>query len=66
MEGFDTSTMTYMASNFDGAEVVAPEAYSNMMMMPNDFMDQYSTYDAQTFAGYVLTRNSSCRLRKLY
>ncbi|KAH0363472.1 p53-like transcription factor, partial [Aureobasidium melanogenum] len=50
MEGFDPISMTYMASNFEPVDNSAPASnmYNNMMMMPNDFMEQYSTYDSQT------------------
>ncbi|KAI5272319.1 p53-like transcription factor [Aureobasidium subglaciale] len=50
MEGFDPISMTYMATNFDTSDNVnpPPNMYGNMMMMPNDFMEQYSTYDSQT------------------
>lgn len=55
MEGFDTTTMTYMASNFDATEAHPPDVYTNLMM--NDFMEQYSNYDAQTFQGYIISAN---------
>ncbi|THW58218.1 p53-like transcription factor [Aureobasidium pullulans] len=51
MEGFDPISMTYMATNFETGDHTAPpppDMYTNMMMMPNDFMEQYSTYDTQT------------------
>ncbi|KAG9550133.1 p53-like transcription factor, partial [Aureobasidium melanogenum] len=50
MEGFDPISMTYMATNFEPVDHTAPATnmYNNMMMMPNDFMEQYSTYDSQT------------------
>ncbi|KAH0156217.1 p53-like transcription factor, partial [Aureobasidium melanogenum] len=50
MEGFDPISMTYMATNFEPVDNTAPATnmYNNMMMMPNDFMEQYSTYDSQT------------------
>ncbi|KAI4731616.1 p53-like transcription factor [Aureobasidium sp. EXF-10728] len=49
MEGFDPISMTYMATNFETVDdsVSVPNIYNNMMM-PNDFMEQYSTYDSQT------------------
>ncbi|KAG9686960.1 p53-like transcription factor, partial [Aureobasidium melanogenum] len=51
MEGFDPISMTYMATNFEPIDNTASASnnmYNNMMMMPNDFMEQYSTYDSQT------------------
>ncbi|KAG9950558.1 p53-like transcription factor, partial [Aureobasidium melanogenum] len=51
MEGFDPISMTYMATNFEPVDNTASASnnmYNNMMMMPNDFMEQYSTYDSQT------------------
>jgi len=58
MEGFDPISMTYMATNFETGDHTAPppppDMYTNMMMMPNDFMEQYSTYDTQTvYQGYL-------------
>ncbi|KAI4739130.1 p53-like transcription factor [Aureobasidium sp. EXF-12298] len=50
MEGFDPISMTYMATNFESVDNAASGSnmYNNMMMMPSDFMEQYSTYDSQT------------------
>jgi hypothetical protein len=65
MEGFDPISMTYMATNFEAVDNAAtvPNMYNNMMMMPNDFMDQYSTYDSQTvYPTYIHSKYSSLLL----
>ena len=62
MEGFDPISMTYMATNFEAVDnaAPAPNMYNNMMMMPSDFMEQYSTYDSQTvYPGYLQSRRNS-------
>jgi hypothetical protein len=60
MEGFDPISMTYMATNFEAVDNAAtvPNMYSNMMMMPNDFMEQFSTYDSQTVYPTYIYSNS--------
>jgi hypothetical protein len=59
MEGFDPISMTYMATNFEAVDNTgtAPNMYNNMMLMPNDFMEQYSTYDSQTVYPAYLQSN---------
>ncbi|KAF1352433.1 hypothetical protein BDV97DRAFT_397461 [Delphinella strobiligena] len=48
MDGFDTSTMTYMATGGNVQYDDTSEAYSKMLM---DSFDQGSNFDAHTFAG---------------
>jgi hypothetical protein len=62
MEGFDPISMTYMATNFESVDNAASGSnmYNNMMMMPSDFMEQYSTYDSQTvYPGYLQSEYNS-------
>lgn len=52
MEGFDTSTMTYMTTPVNMPYDNAPDPYSKMLMQTVDTFDHHSNYDANTFAGY--------------
>lgn len=52
MEGFDTITMSYLATPMPLQTVTAPDQQLAMPLVPMDQYDQRSTYDADTFAGY--------------
>lgn len=53
MEGFDTSTMTYMSTPVNMQYDGTPDPYTKMLMQPLETFDHQSNFDAHTFAGYV-------------
>ena len=52
MDGFDTITMSYLATPMPLQSVPAPDQHPHLSMVPVDQYDQRSTYDADTFVGY--------------
>lgn len=51
MEGFDTITMSYLATPMPMQSVTGSDQHMAMPMVPMEQYDQRSTYDAETFAG---------------
>ncbi|KAF2133269.1 acid phosphatase [Dothidotthia symphoricarpi CBS 119687] len=51
MEGFDTITMSYLATPMPLQNAPAPDQQLPMSMAPMDPYEQRSTFDAETFAG---------------
>ncbi|KAF2473256.1 acid phosphatase [Lindgomyces ingoldianus] len=51
MEGFDTITMSYLATPMSLQNVTAADQQLSVPMLPLDSLDQRSNYDAETFAG---------------
>ncbi|KAF9697291.1 hypothetical protein EKO04_004865 [Ascochyta lentis] len=51
MEGFDTTTMSYLATPMLMQNVAAPDQHMAMPMAPLDQYDQRSVFDNETFAG---------------
>ena len=52
MEGFDPSTMTYMATPANMQYDHSSDPYSKLLMQPLDSFDHQSNYEVNTFAGY--------------
>lgn len=51
MEGFDTTTMSYLATPMLMQNVAGHDQHIAMPMAPLDQYDQRSVFDAETFAG---------------
>jgi hypothetical protein len=51
MDGFDTITMSYLATPMPLQSVPAPDQHPHLPMAPLDQYDQRSAYDADTFVG---------------
>ncbi|KAF2226457.1 hypothetical protein BDZ85DRAFT_211319 [Elsinoe ampelina] len=51
MDGFDTSTMTYMASAMHMPPVTDQDGFSKPGLAPMEMHDMYSNFDMSTFAG---------------
>lgn len=51
MEGFDPTTMTYLATTTNLAQDSSPDAFTKMLMPGLDMVEQHSNFDAHTFAG---------------
>ncbi|KAF2204621.1 p53-like transcription factor [Delitschia confertaspora ATCC 74209] len=51
MDGFDTITMSYLATPMSLHNVTAPDQQLPVPLLPLDGLDQRSNYDAETFAG---------------
>lgn len=51
MEGFDPSTMSYLADPMSLQDVTGPDQKLAVPMLALDQLDQRSTYGVDTFAG---------------
>lgn len=51
MEGFDPSTMTYMAPATQITNVTDQDGFSKPSLVGMEMQDMYSNYDMSTFAG---------------
>lgn len=66
MEGFDTTTMSYLATPMLMQNVAGPDHHMAMPMAPLDQYDQRSVFDNETFAGSVTLARSCCQAATMY